>query len=225
MVISQNLNGDDVSERFVNYLYRIANVPIITNYGKMPVRIEQEWKSVADEVVKEFKTEYRRIPLRYTFLNPLTLEAIAPEITQLAGKSIYGLKLNNSLKVAIGRLKSRYPNIDENQLLKLIPEDILNALKNNLKIIPLDEDRLSIYFYKKDSWDVWAKTMVSSILDDLMILDKMKLADVSALDGAISTIRLWRLGRLTDNPATCIIPKTAMLNKVRSILANNVAVS
>ena len=46
----------------------------------------------------------------------------------------------------------------------------------------------------------------------------MKLADISALDGAISNIRLWSLGDL-DNK---ILPTKAAINKLRNILASNV---
>jgi hypothetical protein len=50
------------------------------------------------------------------------------------------------------------------------------------------------------------------------MLEKMKLADISALDGAISNIRLWSLGDL-DNK---ILPTKAAINKLRNILASNV---
>lgn len=46
----------------------------------------------------------------------------------------------------------------------------------------------------------------------------MKLADMSALDGAISNIRLWKLGDL-DNK---ILPTKTSINKLRNILASNV---
>ena len=45
----------------------------------------------------------------------------------------------------------------------------------------------------------------------------MKLADLAALDGAISTIRLWRIGSLDHK----IIPKRDVINKLRNILASN----
>ena len=60
--------------------------------------------------------------------------------------------------------------------------------------------------------------MIYAILDDIIMLEKMKLADISALDGAISNIRLWSLGDL-DNK---ILPTKAAINKLRNILASNV---
>ena len=43
---------------------------------------------------------------------------------------------------------------------------------------------------------------------------------MSALDGAISNIRLWTLGNLDHK----ILPNKAAINKLRDILASNVAV-
>ena len=60
--------------------------------------------------------------------------------------------------------------------------------------------------------------MIYAILADVLMLEKMKLADISALDGAISNIRLWRIGDL-DNK---ILPTKGAINKLRNILASNV---
>ena len=46
----------------------------------------------------------------------------------------------------------------------------------------------------------------------------MKLADLAALDGAISSVRLWTLGDFDQK----IVPTKAGLNEVRDILASNV---
>jgi hypothetical protein len=50
-----------------------------------------------------------------------------------------------------------------------------------------------------------------------MRAEKMKLADLAALDGAISQIRLWRVGSLDHK----IIPKQDVIKKLRDILASN----
>ena len=55
--------------------------------------------------------------------------------------------------------------------------------------------------------------MIYAILDDIIMLEKMRLADLSALDGAISNIRLWTLGSLDHK-----IHQTAAINKLRDIL-------
>ena len=60
--------------------------------------------------------------------------------------------------------------------------------------------------------------MIYAILDDIIMLEKMRLADLSALDGAISNIRLWTIGSLDHK----ILPNKAAINKLRDILASNV---
>ena len=76
---------------------------------------------------------------------------------------------------------------------------------------------MSIFYYKKDDWQRWANPLVYAILDDIVMLEKMRLADMSALDGAISNIRLWTLGNLDHK----ILPNKAAINKLRNVLASN----
>ena len=92
------------------------------------------------------------------------------------------------------------------------------VIKNGQTTIPLDPEKVSVHYYKKDDWLIWSNPMIYAILDDIIMLEKMKLADISALDGAISNIRLWSLGDL-DNK---ILPTKAAINKLRNILASNV---
>jgi hypothetical protein len=64
--------------------------------------------------------------------------------------------------------------------------------------------------------------MTSSILTDIRLLNRLKLADTAALDGAISNIRLWTIGWKGTNVSDSFIPKKSMIEKVRNILAQNV---
>ena len=103
-------------------------------------------------------------------------------------------------------------------LVSQLPPDILKAINNGDNTVPLDPEKVSVHYYKKDDWLVWANPMIYSILDDIIMLEKMKLADVAALDGAISNVRLWSLGDI-DNK---ILPTKNAINKLRNILASNV---
>lgn len=215
------INGNHISERFVNYLYRIANVPVYTTYGTLPVKVQKRWESTYGIQFEESKIEKRRIPLRYNFINPNTIDPILPELSMFTGKNLYALKVGDIIQNAIKKAKGRYRSPTVDAMLELIPDEI-KKLSGPSSLLPLSSDNLSIYFYKKDDWNTWAKPMIYSIMDDISELEKMKLADVSALDGVISNIRLWNVGVLTDNPQTCIIPSPAMLNKVREVLSMSV---
>ena len=159
----------------------------------------------------------REIPWKYDFLNPLSLELIGAELALFAGKPQFALKISNSLRRHIASA-SNSKDANRKELVAQLPKDLLNAIKDGKNILPIDPDKLSVYYYKKDDWRMWANPMIYAILDDILMLEKMKLADISALDGAISNIRLWTIGDL-DNK---ILPTKGAINKLRDILASNV---
>ena len=55
-------------------------------------------------------------------------------------------------------------------------------------------------------------------MDDITVVEKLKLADMAALDGAISNIRIFKLGSLEHK----IAPTKAATSKLAQILGNNV---
>jgi len=163
-----------------------------------------------DVVNNTLKTMKRVIPLKYNFLNPLSLKVLGAELGQFVGKQAYALSVGNKLKQAITNPKSQY----EADLVAYLPKDIKDAVIRGDKVIPLNPDKISAYFYKKDDWQVWGDPMIYAVMDDLILLEKMKLADLSALDGAISQIRLWKLGNIEKG----IYPTEAGVNKLSEIL-------
>jgi hypothetical protein len=98
------------------------------------------------------------------------------------------------------------------------PPQIREALEKGEEFVLLDPNKIATFFYKKDDWDAWANPMINAIIDDVVMLEKMKLADMSALDGAISNVRLWKLGSLDHK----VLPNKAAIDKLRNILASNV---
>jgi hypothetical protein len=217
----EKVDGNEISERFLNYLYRTGNVFVKRREGKVNVKTEEKWRRSQgfddDIVLEEPKIKKRTLPLQYNFLNPLTVEVIGGDLAIFIGKPIYALKVTSSLTALF---KQRLPAEQTKKILEQIPEDIKKALTSGAKFILLDEDKLEVSFYKKDDWLSFANPMTAKILDNLIMLEKMHLADMSALDGAISNVRLWNLGVL-DGPNS-IIPNKTALNRLRNILANNV---
>ena len=219
--------GSERSERFLNQLYRCGQVIVKKSHGKVSSYQERKWKkSAAQEDVKieKVKTKQREIPLKYRFVNPLSVEVVASDLAQFVGMPALGLKISQRLRSAVANaLKQRdkmTPAIKK--MIERIPKDILAAIQRGDKLLPLDPEKTSVYYYKKDDWDLWADPLCYCILDDLLMLNQLKLADRSALDGAISNIRLWKLGIIGDSPSTSILPTKTAINKLRAILANNV---
>ena len=208
------VSGKERSERFLNTLYRCGNVVVKRQNAKLSKKLERELtkSSAADIEIVIPKISKREIPWKYDFLNPLTVEIIGGQLAIFAGNPQLGLKVSATIKRMI-IAGNEYPEI-----VAKLPKDLIKAVKDGKSVIPLDPEKTSIYYYKKDDWQLWANPMILSVLDDVIMLEKMKLADMSALDGAISNIRLWRLGDL-DNK---ILPTKTGVNKLRNILASNV---
>lgn len=216
---THRVDGEKVTERFLNYLYRIGTVVAQRQMCKITLS-EARRLSIANEYLepthtpkKDLKPRKRVIPCAYSFLNPLSLEVAGGELSQFAGEQAFGLKITGSLRTKITSPK----NDMEKSLIEKLPKDLVEAVKSGVSLLPLDNNKITSYSYKKDDWDVWASPMIECILDDIRLLEKMKLADLAALDGAISQIRIWRLGDLDKG----ILPTDAAIQKLADILLSN----
>lgn len=193
------IHGKERSERFLNYIYRIGNVVVERKMAKITKKDERALKvAMALEGDPE---EYgkREIPWRYEFINPITLEA---ERVSGGDFKLYK-KVSPDIADSISNNKPTYSSLIER----------VEANK-----VYINKKNISVFYYKKDDWLPWANPMTYAILDDIVMLEKMKMADLAALDGAISNVRLWTLGSLEHK----IIPKKAILDKLRSILSSHV---
>jgi hypothetical protein len=219
------VGGDHISERFFNQLYRLGTVPVYRTFGKINKKEQKRMKSVKgsiDQEVKFKKGQKNVIPIRYNLLNPVLVDVFAKELANFIGKNIYIMRIKSTVTDIHLPFSISNKQVLLNQLKADLPQDLRAAINKKDEYIVLDNDRLSVFNYKKDDWQVWGKPIIYSILDDLLALEKLKLADISALDGAISNIRLWRLGRLTDDPRTTIIPTKSMLEKLKTYLESSV---
>jgi hypothetical protein len=208
------INGMDRSERFLNYLYRTGNVVVKRRTAKLDKRKEQELRRAAgaDVDIEILKGKRREVPWIYDFLNPVAVD-VKDYGMMAVGKPQFTLNISKYTYQSL--LKS---SENSKNAYKTLPQDLQKRIQNGDRKIPLDPDSTFFYHYKKDDWLLWANPMIYAILDDISMLEKMKLADLAALDGAISSVRLWTLGDFDQK----IVPTKAGLNKVRDILASNV---
>lgn len=221
----EKVNFNHVSDRIAFMLYVIGTAPVRMLTGRVPVGTENDWnKSLAADDIKIQKEKYdsRIIPLGYTMLNPLVLEVIGGDIATFVGNPIYGLKISQKIKMDMQKLERLAMTSENlNDIFKRIPDNLKTAIKGGHNIVPLDQNKLRVLFYKRDDWRTWPVPLLACIFESLSQLEKLHLADSSALDGAISQIRLWKLGIYNpSHPAHSILPKGAAINKLRNILAN-----
>lgn len=208
------VEGQNVSERFMNYLLRFANNIIKIQTGRVTKRGKEEiYKSAASEFRTIIPLDRNEIPTKYTFLNPSMVEIVGGPLASFVGNPTLALTLPLKLKTMISSPQTQ----QEREIVRKLPEDIKAAARSGA--IPLNPDRTLIYHYKKDDWNPWAYPMIYPILKDILMLEKLQLADLTALDGAISKIRIFRVGNLEHG----IAPTPAHLARLSSILEGHVA--
>ena len=208
----KKVDGKERSERFLNNLYRTGQVFIYRSSAKVTPDIVRYVKTMGNDITVKLPSSKKDvIPWRYNFFNPLTVDFKDGDLNLFLGRRKFEISSKSFLD------NFQKDNIPLNTL-DTLPTDLKRKIQNGEKMIPLDEDRLCVYYYKKDDWQQWANPLTYAILDDIIMLEKMRLADLSALDGAISNIRLWTLGSLDHK----ILPTRDGVNKLRNILAGNV---
>jgi hypothetical protein len=215
----KKVRGRDRSERFLNNLYKTGNVIINRQTGKLSLKVSEElYRAVSNpdliiQNLDNINVEKREIPWIYTFMDPVVVEVAAGPLASFSQQKLYEIILPASLRKSINSPKTDL----EKQIVSSLPKAMLEAAKTKLGY-PLDPEKTIVYHYKKDDWQSWAFPMIYAIMDDITVLEKLKLADMSALDGAISNIRIFKLGSLEHK----IAPTKAATAKLAQILGNNV---
>jgi len=216
----QKIKGVDRSERFLNNLYRLGNVVINRQTAKISTKVEKNmYKSAAKtDMVLTYNdvspaVERKEIPWKYTFIDPVLVDIVGGSLASFVGKKVYSIVLPATLRKIINSPKTEAERVIISQL----PEAVIEAAKTKKPYV-LDPNKTLVYYYKKDDWKAWAYPMIYSIMDDINIIEKLKLADLAALDGAISNIRIFKLGSLDHK----IAPTPAAASKLSNILQNNV---
>jgi len=198
------VRGKIVSERLGHLLFREANVPVRMFTAKVnkPKRLEVQ-KSVGATDLRVNRDDVRfqknEIPWKYNFLDPLLVEPVGGSLATLSKNKLLKLKVPYHLKREIQRLlDSQNPEI--RKVLEDISPDIIRAVQGGSDIL-LPPDKTYLYHYKKDDWQTWADPITYSAFEPLNLYQRLQLADKAALDGAISKIRVWKLGSLEHNLA------------------------
>lgn len=222
------ISGDHVSERFCNYLLRLGNLCIVPEYSKIPQEIASEWKKTRGSQFKNIKIKDLNIPSGYYFID---VTALTEELssTRMMGNRTFKLNGNGGLVNNFGNytvdFRKQSGQNFSSRLYQSLPIDIRRKITETNGSISLEEGTdVILYHYRKDDWDTWARPIILSIAEPLIMLQKMHLADASALDGVISNVRLWRVGYIDQtNILNSIIPEPHMLEQVRNMIKANVS--
>lgn len=190
----KKINGLDRSERFLSGLYRHGMV--VAEHVNGTIKPRQLFDvTVSDVKINREKYQKNVIPLKILFHNPANF------------------------------IHKNYHRIGEDpQYLVKIPSEISanNAmLDDNLALNgqdkPFGKDKLNVMYYKKDDWISKPAPFMYPIIKHAIMLEKLALADSAALDGAISKIRIIRIGNLELG----LYPSEAAISKMDQIIRSN----
>jgi len=217
------IGGADRSERFAANLYKYGTSIVKRRWATLTKKDKKRIQKAAasdDLTVDHITTTSRRLPIRYVFLNPATVEVLGGDLARfVGGKLRYGLRvpytITNTISTQSAGIKNEKAIIDE--LMSQLPDEYKEAVKGGGgQIIPFKDDVL-VFHYKKEDWDLWAKPIMYGILQDIEVLDKLKLADLTALEGAIDRVRIFKLGSLEHGLA----PTEAAFDALNNLLQIN----
>lgn len=216
----ESVRGPELTERMLSNFYRFATCIIRRNEATLTKTIQRHYtKADLDEFDAPLKRS-RKIPCGYRMENPVLIDVMGGELSALSNKDAqYGIHIPYYL---IDKIKSPQTQYEKELIAKLPPELVqqINESKDSMLNIffPIDNNNLEVLHYKKDDWQVWAKPIVYSILQDIKLVNKMKLADFNVLDSAMDMLRIIKIGNLEHK----IPPSADACNKMaRSMEANN----
>ncbi len=225
------VKGKELSRKFLYDVFASGQVFVKRETGRISSADEEQMRRTIAENPQEFAVQSadmdfrdilpenpkkREVPARYTCLNPLSMECVTDGFSGLipSEEKIWAVRIPAKI---INLLKNQFPNEKQKAIIDRIPQTIKEAALNGGQII-LDSKILEVYHYKKEDSEDWAEPLIAAVLPDLKMLEKMKLADLAALDGAISNVRIWKLGSLEHK----ILPSEGQLTKLAEMLANSV---
>jgi len=228
---AKKVNLESRANDFMKYLMRDANVIIRRKtaiikrslvkdmskadyYNTEPV--DERKFNEQPEVIGPDNTKInkREIPWSYVFLSPTMIEKIGGAVGRYFGNQSLAMRISTELAQSINNPKTK----SEKEFIKLLPIEIVQAVKKGTKLIALDPDKIYVDYYKKDDWEDWGTPFLMGIIEEVLLKDKMKQADMAALDGVVNAVRLWKLG----NSDKQIFPTPAAVNKLINILQHNV---
>jgi hypothetical protein len=177
---------------------------------------EDEVEELSERVTDPKKPAARDIPWKYTFLSPVLIEKIGGSVGRFFGDNTIAMRIPVELRNSISSPKTEA----ERDYVSNLPAEVVKAVRESKgdALVKLDPDKMYVDYYKKDDWDEWGTPFLYGVMEDIMLKEKMRLADIAALDGVINVVRLWKLGN-TDKQ---ILPTKTAVNKLIGILQHNV---
>ena len=220
---STKINLQDVVHNFMLNLLRDGNVIVRRQTAVITTRQNNQLmrgQAKPDFKIKKEKTSVvkREIPWTYMFISPAVVEVVGGAAASFVNQVVLAVEIPRAL-ISMVKNAEHSTNKIEKAIIQKLPDDVMAAIKAGKDHVLLDMTKVHVSYYKKADWDVWATPLLFPILPDVLFRKKMRLADLTALDGIINVIRIWKLGDHTAKPP--ILPKKASANKLLEMLKSN----
>ena len=184
------INIDDLQSRFFREYYRSGNVFIYRFNAKMD-------KSDVFKINQTFgisqAAEDLNIPAKYIILNPSDI--------QLQGSISFSTGVYYKVVTDYELQRLRHPQTEEDkEVYENLPEETKKLIQDTKKagmsaiIIPLETDKLSAVFYKKQDYEPFAVPMGFPVLEDINWKQEMKQMDMAVARTTNQAILLVTMG-------------------------------
>jgi hypothetical protein len=166
--------------------YRCGNVTIYRSDKSAKVVKKSKGKTGVD-------TSQYTFPSGYSVLNPMNVYVYGPllfdqEIMQLQISSLFmGVMSDNSNLYA--------------DVLKKLPKELSDAIKNGSALITLDPDRCTRITRKKQPYERYASPFLERVFEPVLYKQKLRQMDMSTIEGLVNQLVTVTVGN-DDYPAT-----------------------
>lgn len=183
-----------LAEEILKGIYRDGNVPILSFRGAIEnEEVIQFKKAIAQNLFVDTFTETKIIPYKYLVLDVLRLWKIGSE---LLGNVKYEYQIGAR---DLGIIKGN--NQEDAKFVKKLKDSLGDNELDNIKKtgrISIPNNRLSLIFYKKDSYKAWANPMLWRIIEDVKFKQLLREMDISVAESVINALTIIKLGKTVD---------------------------
>jgi len=151
----------------------------------------------------------RRIPWRYTLLNPFQMELRG---TKFFGGQRWVFILDHQTVNDLSQQKLKTSNtyvdfLDDSEM-NLPPEfkkfsqslspSAPDEENNSSRVVELQQERLYTMHYMKDDHEDWAEPLLWPVMADIFYKNKLRQMDISVCDSVINAITVFKLGNIKE---------------------------
>jgi len=188
----RKINITDIQDKFFREYYRSGNVFIYRFDTKVK---DEDVNKITQTFGLTSSNAAVNLPSKYIILNPSDIQ-IAGTIN-FAQRKYYKILTDYELE----RLKS--PKTDEDkEVLNSLPPETQKLIKGKtigILTIPLEADRISAAFYKKQDYEPFAVPMGFPVLEDINWKAEMKKMDMAVTRTMQQSVLLITMGDTPDN--------------------------